>query len=217
MPDQENQFTSKAQRQIAGVKQEAKEKDIQEKAKRMGYPYVNLLHFSVNSDLRDFIPQDKSVTAKAVVFFKSGKKVRLAVLNPDLPATKALITELKLKGYDVTVIVCSPESLQNAQKIYMAEEKEKHGRLAETVLEKKVSTAAEEIQHLEDLKEKIEKAPFDEALTQIQVGAYSARSSDIHFQPQERHSSYMAADFLFNGCLKLTHTSWRAASHPPGF
>ena len=50
MPDQDpNDFTSKAQQQIAGLKQEAKEKDIQEKAKRMGYPYVNLLHFFVKS------------------------------------------------------------------------------------------------------------------------------------------------------------------------
>jgi len=112
--------------------------------------------------------------------------VRLAVLNPALPATKALITELKIKGFDVTVIICSSESLANAHKIYTREEKEKHGKLAEAVVTEEAATAAEEIEHLEALKEKIEHAPFDEALTLIQVGAYSARASDIHFQPQEK-------------------------------
>ncbi|MBU0706266.1 GspE/PulE family protein [Patescibacteria group bacterium] len=199
MPDSTSDFTSKAQQQIAGMKQEAKEQDIREKAKRMGYPYVNLLHFSVNPDLRAFISQEKSVKAKAAAFFKSGKKVRLAVLNPDLPATKALVTELKIKGYDVTVIICSPESLQNAQMVYFAEEKEKHGKLAETVLTGKTFTAAEEIEHLEGLKEKIEHSPFDEALTQIQVGAYSARASDIHFQPQDKD---VLVRFRIDGVLR---------------
>jgi len=199
MPQDPADFTSKAQRQIAGMHQEAKEQDIQEKAKRMGYPYVNLLHFSVNPDLQSFIPQEKAVKAKAAAFFKSGKKVRLAVLNPDLPATKALITELKIKGNDVTVIVCSPESLANAHKIYTREEKEKHGELAETVLTTEAFTAAEEIEHLGELKEKIEHAPFDEALTLIQVGAYSARTSDIHFQPQGKE---VLVRFRIDGVLR---------------
>lgn len=199
MPQDPADMTSKAQQQIAGMKQEAKEKDIQEKAKRMGYPYVNLLHFSVNPDLKSFIPQEKAVKAKAAAFFKSGKKVRLAVLNPDLPATKALSTELKIKGNDVTVIVCSPESLENAHKIYAREEKEKHGKLVEAVIVKEAVTAAEEIEHLEALKEKIEHAPFDEALTLIQVGAYSARASDIHFQPQGKE---VLVRFRIDGVLR---------------
>jgi len=54
MPQDPMDMTSKAQQQIAGMKQEAKEKDIQKKAKEMGYPYVNLLHFLVNPDLQSF-------------------------------------------------------------------------------------------------------------------------------------------------------------------
>ena len=64
MPQDPMGDTSKAQQQIADMKQAAKEKDIQEKAKRMGYSYVNLLHFMVNPDLKDFVPQEKSMKAK---------------------------------------------------------------------------------------------------------------------------------------------------------
>jgi len=204
MPDGQADFTSKAQQQIANLKQEAKEKDIQEKAKRMGYPYVNLLHFSVNSDLRDFIPQEKSIKAKAAVFFRSGKKVRLAALNPDLPATKALITELKIKGYEVSVIMCSPESLQNAQQVYFAEQKEVHGEAIENVvIEEEVGSAVTELQSLEQLRDQIEKSASDQALNAIAVGAYKTRSSDIHFQPQERD---VLVRFRIDGVLRQVFT-----------
>ncbi|MBN2307006.1 type II/IV secretion system protein [Candidatus Peregrinibacteria bacterium] len=204
MPDSQSDFTSKAQQQIAGLKQEAKEKDIQEKAKRMGYPYVNLLHFSVNRDLKDFIPQGKSLQAKAAAFFKSGNKVRLAVLNPDLPATKALITELKLKGYEVSVIICSSESLQNAQKIYFEEQKEVHGETIENVVvEEEVGSAVTELESLEKLHDDIEKFASDQALNAIAVGAYKTRSSDIHFQPQEKD---VLVRFRIDGVLRQVFT-----------
>ncbi len=209
MADPQSDFTSKAQQQIAGLKQEAKEKDIQEKAKRMGYPYVNLLHFAVNPDLATFIPQEKAVKAKAAAFFRSGKKVRLAVLNPDLPATKALITELKIKGYDVTVIVCSPESLAAAQTVYSVEKKEVHGEQIENVVvEAEVGTAASELETLEKLRDQIEKEASDQALNTIAVGAYKTRSSDIHFQPQEKD---VLVRFRIDGVLKQVFTITREA------
>ena len=126
--------TTKAQQQIAGMMQQEKEKDVQKKAQHLGLPYVNLLRFSVNRDLATFIPSEKSYKAKAAAFFKSGRKVRLAVLNPDLPATKALIQELKIKGYELTVILCSPESLAIAQKVYEQEQKETHGEVIQNVI-----------------------------------------------------------------------------------
>jgi len=204
MPQDPADMTSKAQQQIAGLNQEAKEKDIQEKAKRMGYPYVNLLHFSVNADLREFIPQEKSTKAKAAAFFKSGKKVRLAVLNPDLPATKALTTELKIKGYDVSVIVCSAESLQNAQQIYSIEQKEVHGEAIENVVvEEEVGSATSELATLEKIHEDIEKFAADQALNAIAVGAYKTRSSDVHFQPQEKD---VLVRFRIDGVLRQVFT-----------
>ena len=60
--------TSKAQQQIDGIQQDSKEKNVQEKAKKMGYPYVNLLRFSVNSDLEHFIPKQKSINLKKLLF-----------------------------------------------------------------------------------------------------------------------------------------------------
>ena len=201
MPQDPANITSKAQQQIAGMKQEAKEKDIQERAKRRGYPYVNLLNFSVNPDLAEFIPQEKALKAKAAAFFRSGRKVRLAVLNPDLPATKALYAELKIKGYDVSVIICSSESLDVAQKVYFTEKKEVHGgeKIENVVTEEEVGTASSELESLEQLRDQIEKEASDQALNTIALGAYKTRSSDVHFQPQEKD---VLVRFRIDGVLR---------------
>jgi type IV pilus assembly protein PilB len=200
MPQITEPQVSAAQKGIANINQEMKEKDVQERAKRLGMPYVNLLRFAVNSDLADFIPEEQSRAAKAAAFFKSGKKVRLAVVNPEYKVTKELIRELKAKGYDVTVILCSEESLANAQKVYEEEEKESHGELkAMQVEESDIKSAASELQNLGVLKEKVESAPYDEALTIIQVGAYKTRASDIHFQPQEND---VLVRFRIDGVLR---------------
>lgn len=201
---QVNQEFSKAQQHIFDLNQEAKEKDVQQKAKRAGYPYVNLLRFTLNPDLANFIPKEKSIKSKAAAFFKSGKKVRLAVLNPDLPATKVLITELKIKGYEVTVIMCSSESLQNAQQVYFRKQKEIHGEvISNTIKEDTVFNEASELASLEELKHEIETSAIDQALNTIQVGAYKVHASDIHFQPQEKD---VLVRFRIDGILKQVFT-----------
>lgn len=197
-------FFSKAQQQIAQMQQEAKEKDVQEKAKRLGLPYVNLLRFSVNPDLAGFIPQEKAEKARAAAFFRSGKKVRLAVLNPDLPATKALVTELKIKGYEVTIILCSSESLAMAMQVYVREKKEVHGEaISNLVTETEVGSAVTELATLEHLRDQIEKEASDQALNTIQLGAYKTRASDMHFQPQEKD---VLVRFRIDGVLKQVFT-----------
>lgn len=199
-----NPQASLTEERIAALKQESKEKDVQQRAKQLKYPYVNLLRFAINPDLEHFIPKEKALKAKAAAFFKSGKKVRLAVLNPDLPATKALVTELKIKGYEVTVILCSPESLQNAQQVYFRDQKERHGeQIKNVVQEEAVATTQEELSNLEELKHDIETAAIDQALNIIQVGAYKAHASDIHFQPQEKD---VLVRFRVDGVLRQVFT-----------
>ena len=198
-----DQSPSLAQQQIAGLAQEEKEKAVQNKAKQLNLPYVNLLRFRVNSDLKSFVPKEKSLKAKAAAFFKSGKKVRLAVLNPNLPATKALVTELKIKGYDVSVILCSSDSLKNAQSVYFEAQKEIHGEMISNVVDSELSNTTQALENLEELKHEIETSASDQALNLIQVGAYKSRASDIHFQPEEKE---VLVRFRVDGVLHQVFT-----------
>lgn len=189
----------KAGTQVQDINQEFKERDIQNKASELDIPYVNLLNVPINSDLASFIPQEESEKASAALFSKSGKKLKLAVVDPANPDAITLIAQLEAGGYKVTTSLCSEESLKNAQKVYFTDQYSKKVEAETEVVEEDLGSFAEEIENLELLKEKIEGSTFDVALNLIQVGAYKTNASDIHFQPEEKE---VLVRFRIDGVLK---------------
>ena len=191
---------TKVQNEIKDINQSFKERDIQEKAKALDIPYVNLILLPVNPDFSKYLSQQDAENANAAIFFKSGKKIKLAVTDPEKPETKALLEKMKTGGYEVTSNLCSEESLKEAQKIYFTSEYIKRKKITETTIEEKdLGTFVEEIKNLEQLREKIEKSTYEEALSYIQVGGYKTKASDIHFQPEENR---VLVRFRIDGVLR---------------
>jgi len=201
------QAATKVQNEIKDINQEFKEREVQANAKKLQIPYVNLISTPVNPDFARFLSQEDSEKAGAVIFFKSGKKIRLAVSDPDNPDTKALIEKLEGEKYEVNINLCSEESVKSAQKIYFKEAYKKSETLETEVSEKDLGSYTEEIKNLEQLRDKIEASTFDVALNLIQVGAYKANASDIHFQPEEKN---VLVRFRIDGVLKPVFNLSRA-------
>ncbi|MBI5422130.1 type II/IV secretion system protein [Candidatus Peregrinibacteria bacterium] len=170
---------------VAEVNQQYKERDVQAKAKTLGIPYVNLLTMPINPDLADFLSKEDAVGAHAALYFQVGKKLRLAVLDPNNETTKTLLEKLRQGGFQVDISLCSEESLAAGHKIYFSEVYQKQEELRNVVEEADLGTYMKEIENLNELKAKIEAASFDKALNYIQIGAYKTHSSDIHFEPEE--------------------------------
>lgn len=194
------QSATKVQTGIKDINQEFKEREVQANAKKLDIPYVNLINIPINPDFAHLISKNDSEKAGAAAFFKSGKKIRLAVINYDNSDTKDLIKRLKNDGYEVGVNLCSKESLVNAQRVYFTSQYQKHKDISETIIEEKdLGSYTEEIKNLGDLREKIESSTYDVALDLIQVGGYKTNASDIHFQPEEK---YVLVRFRIDGVLK---------------
>ncbi|MFH0820665.1 MAG: GspE/PulE family protein [Candidatus Peregrinibacteria bacterium] len=172
---------TKVQRGIQDINQAFKEREVESRAKTLGLPYVNLLTTPLNTDLNKILPREASEHAQAALFFKSGKQLRLAVVDPQADFTRALVDELTRKGYQVSLALASEESVQSAQRIYF---KDRYQPQVEVAEEKGSVTAEEEIANLGELKAKIENSRFDVALHIVEVGGYRATATDIHFQPQ---------------------------------
>ena len=170
---------------VEAVNQQFKERDVQAKAKALGISYINLLAMPINPDLADTLAKADALEAGAVLYFQVGKKLRLAVLDPNAEKTKALADRFRQNGYTVEISLCSEESLKAGHKIYFTETYQKQEELKNVVEEEDLGTTMKEIESLNDLKARIEAASFDKALNYIQVGAYKTHSSDIHFEPEE--------------------------------
>lgn len=182
----------------AEVKQQFKERAIQAKAKELDIPYVNLLATPINPDLVRILSKEDAEEARAAVFMQTGKKLRIAVVEPDEKA-QALVEKLRGQGYWVEVSLCSEESLEAAHKMYFTKQYKEKERLETEVKEEDLGSVADEIAGLQELKAKIEAANYDLALNYIQVGAYKTHSSDIHFQPEEKS---VTVRFRIDGVLK---------------
>ena len=199
MQTQTSGTSNTVQNQISDINQSFKERDVQEKAKKLGLPYVNLINIPLNPDYAKFVSQEDSGKANTVVFFKSGKKIKLAVVDPDDNDLKLLSEKLKEQGYEVFISLCSAESIKNAQKIYFKEKYKKTESLENIIEEQDLGAFVEEIKNLEELHDKIESSTYDIALNYIQVGGYKTKASDIHFQPEVDH---ILVRFRIDGILQ---------------
>lgn len=184
---------------IKDINQQMKEKDVQAKAKQLGLPYVNLLTVPLNPDLAHVLSVEEAVDARAGLFFQLGKKIRMAVIDPNNEKTKAMIAKLQQDGYELGVSMCSDESLAAAHKIYYTAVYKKEKAAENVVEEADLGSVEDEIADLQSLKEKIEVAKYDQALNYVQVGAYKTKSSDIHFQPEK---DFVQVRFRIDGVLQ---------------
>ena len=84
---------------ISEINQEFKEKEVQQKARELGIPYIDIAMIAINDDLLRLIPKTKSLEGELIPFFKVGKKLRIAVVNPEKEETKEIISTLEEKKH----------------------------------------------------------------------------------------------------------------------
>ncbi len=182
--DNQNKDQNGVKSLLTGLNQEFKEREIAEKAKNMSIGYVDLTKLPINIDLLDIISREQSIKAQVMPFFKVGKKLRLAVIDPEKEETKNLIKELKEKDFDIHLSLCSEESLVFAQQKYKSE---LHFEEKELIAEDsaRVDNVAQEIDSIRELPEKLKDLKSDEALNLLHVEILRLNASDLHFEPQK--------------------------------
>ncbi len=191
--------TTKVQAGMQNINQAFKERDVQAKAKELNIAYVSLIGVPLNPDLAKVITQEEAQAAQAVIFAKTGKKLRLALVNPENAAVKELIAKLQADGYEVQAHLCSDESLESGQSIYFSSTYKEQEEIENKVETEAIGNTEEELGNLEELRDRIEASNFEQALNYVQVGAYKAHATDIHFEPQEAD---VLVRFRIDGVLK---------------
>ena len=146
------------------VNREFLEKTVQKRAVEVALPYINLSKTALNPDFLKLIKLSDSKKSRAIVFYKIGNILRMAVENPDAEETKKIIKKLEIYGKN---------------------ERYQKTKIVKSVEEKSIETYEKEISNLSELSIKLEKVPSEEALNLINIGAIKTNASDIHYEPQE--------------------------------
>ena len=160
---------------------------------KYGVEYVDLSLVAVNVDALRIIPQAEAQDCEAAAFGKVGKKLSVAVRAPESSKVKTLVQKLIEQGYEVTLFMCSQESLKRAYQRYadLSYAKESKAGVFELSSEE-VEEFSGKVKSLADIGALINESldlkhtyRVTRILEIILAGALSTGASDVHFEPEE--------------------------------
>ncbi len=163
-----------------------KERATIDRAKQLNMQYINISVTPINPDLLKLVPPETVKKALVMPFFKIGKKVRIAVADPENPDTKAALQELINNGYELNINLASDVGILEAARLYEGEQYKVKKVIETRLSEDKIKAYEEEIKQLGDLKTKLPAISSEEAVYLISVGALKTGASDMHLEPEEK-------------------------------
>jgi len=180
------------QKKLNELRREAEERDAQKRAEKLGLPYIDLRKIAVSLEALALIPEEKARQAKAVAVEKKSDTIALVFYNPKSKEAEDLINELKSQNFEIKIFVSSESGIKEAWDSYKfipppKEQITGEVKITKSTLEKLML----EINNLISLQNEFKKIDFNEISTTelfqlILAGALANRSSDIHFEAQEK-------------------------------
>lgn len=167
------------------INRQFEEKAAIEKARELSLPYVYISQTPINFDLLKLVEYDQAVAALALPFFKTGKKIRVAVADLGNELTKKVIEGLQNKGLEVSIHLASAAGMREALKIYEKRHYTAQKEVISQFDESKLQSYEKEIEALKDVRIKLAEVSSEEALNLIDVSAIKTGASDIHYEPEE--------------------------------
>lgn len=171
---------------LSDVNRGLEEQRVIKEAQTSGLSYIDLLRVPINPDIYMLIPTEELLPALVAPFFRTGKKLRLAVADPKKKETLGLIKKLTDQGYKINISLASLSGVMEAIKKQQAKIYEAGPSLASEMEQLDIGTYKEEIASLGKLKEKFQETSSAEALQLLLTGAIRTSASDIHLESKEK-------------------------------
>lgn len=163
--------------------------------------YIDLSIVPISAEIVNSVPEEDARKANMAVIYRVGKKLQIAVTDPENYETKKLLEKLKKEeGISYTLVVVSIDGLKRAWSNYG------HGTVTEVFenqgmsLEEKDLTEFEKgINNIIELKKRISEIHTTEIFNIIVAGAIKTKSSDIHIEPG---ADYIRLRYRIDGVLQ---------------
>ena len=171
---------------LGNIDREFEEREIEKQAKAQKLGYVDFSKFAANPDILKLVSPEDAKNANVFPLSKNGKKLSIAVVNPEDGKTQSFLESLTKEGLEPDVFLCSASGFAEALKSYDSEFlKKKEVERTTGFEEKSGANLKEKIKDLSDLEKKLDSLHAETALSEIEVAAINTDASDIHFQPTE--------------------------------
>ena len=189
-----NEQQTEEQLQALHIKEE--EDLVQLLAKRQGIPYLDLSAIAIDVDALTLIPEQTAREAVLAVVQAVGRKLKVAVRNPDTDGVRAILDELTRKRYAPQLFLASHHSLEKAWERYKEAAKTKPTLVGVVAIEAEAEErVAAEIKNTAQLAAALQPMLVSEDMEKISqsvdlilASALALAASDIHIQPSEKNA-----------------------------
>ena len=180
----------KQKKELESLRRTEEEESVKLVSSKYGVPYIDLASIPINTDALKIISEDESRSAYMAIIQKVGKKLQIAVKNPEKPETKAVIKRLADESYSVSLFLVSKRGLEKAWSFYqeIAPPQRALGGSID-VSSSLLEEFSKEAKTIDEIKERIEKLSTKattEVFEMIIAGAVSLDASDVHLEAQEK-------------------------------
>src|SRR3989338_3067408 len=165
-------------------------------SKKYNLPYLKLAVAGVDTSALLLVSEMEAREAELVVFQIAGKKIKVAIHNPNSQTAEHILEELKRKHYQLEVFMVSEHSLEHAWEKYKEAESTQPlptgiVSLDDTILPKEVKTL-QTIQQFRNILEPLtateEERRMSLMLEVLLEAALILEVSDIHIKPEEENT-----------------------------
>lgn len=182
---------SALQRRIQEISRAAEERDALRRAQTAGLPYVDFKKTPVSIEAVKLVPEEDAKKGKLIAVQVVNQEVALAVYDPKLPETAAVIAALETRHFKVKVFIASLSGITENWHFYsfvLSASADITGKVEISKqrmedLAKKLTTIVAVKKELSGLD--MEKTSTTALMEVVLAGALATKTSDIHFEAED--------------------------------
>jgi len=196
---------------LSTLASEQQERLARRRAEQLELPYIGLLTYPLDPDVLELLPREQAEQAEAVLFYRHGKDVRLAAVNPAQAAVGEAFDYVKKKlAVEPQLYVMSPRSLTRALTRYRKKRARVQPEGELSVTKKTVDDFETTIGDLRRLGEHVTSLSPTELLTRIVAGAVKMGASDLHIEPGQKEVRLRyRIDGVLQDITTFARSGWR--------
>ena len=200
----------KLKEKMGEIELREKERQTQERAGKVGLPYIDLKGFPVAPEVLALLPRAEAEAARTVAFLQLGDEMRIATSNPGKEATAIAARLAEEQHANVQVYLVSDPSMDAALKLYDALPEVKEVIYGVRIDEAALQKYEQEIGDFRQLQEKISNVSTTDVITLIIGAALKSGASDVHIEAEEEDVKVrLRIDGLLQDSAKLPREAWK--------
>ena len=179
------------EREVAKLHHKEEEETVKLLAERFGMTYADLSIIPVNVDALAIVREEEAREAELAVIQKIGKKLDIAIHNPENQAAQAVLQHLAADRYAYDLVFVSKTSLKKAWEFYAVVRRRAGAITGEVdVSADRIAAFRAAVNNLPDIAKLLtglEQKRTTDILEIIIAGSLETDASDIHLEPQADH------------------------------